>query len=126
MIDLRRIQGPPPLPQEQAAQKRADATLKGEFDRTLREAQGRVGDLRFSAHALERMAQRGIELTGEELERVQDAVETAAAKGSRSSLILLDERAFVVSVANRTVVTALEGERMKDQVVTDIDSAVIL
>jgi flagellar operon protein len=53
-------------------------------------------------------------------------VENAAQKGARSSLVLLDERAFLISVANRTVITAMDSEGMKEQMVTDIDSAVIL
>ncbi len=127
MIDLRRIQGPleglPVKPETGQAQK--GRHISGEFARLLEEAQGSQ-KLHFSAHALERMGQRGIELSQPELERLQGAVETAASKGSRSSLVLLDERAFVVSVANRTVITALEGEALRDQIVTQIDSAVIL
>ena len=53
------------------------------------------------------------------------AVDRAAAKGARESLVLVDDTAFVVSVRNRTVITAVDRARMRDQVFTNIDSAVI-
>jgi len=127
VIDLRRIQPVlDGLPVQPGAEKIKSRQRAGEFARELEKARTRPEELRFSAHALERMAQRGIELSQAELERIQGAVGTAASKGSRSSLVLLNERAFVISVANRTVITALEGDALKDQIVTQIDSAVIL
>ena len=59
------------------------------------------------------------------LARLNGGVARAAAKGSRDSLVLLDDTAFVVSVRNRTVVTAVDREHMREQVFTNIDSAVI-
>lgn len=126
MIDLRRIHDLPPLRQETATAGKVEPQEKGEFAQELEKARGRSGELRFSAHAIERMMERGITLSPLELEKVQNAVQTASDRGSRSSLVLLDERAFVISVANRTVITAMDGENMKDQMVTNIDSAVII
>jgi flagellar operon protein len=126
MIDLRRIQGPPEALPVQPGADKARGKPDGDFAKALEQAQNRSEPLHFSAHALQRMNQRGIELTPLDMEKLQGAVDTAAGKGSKSSLVLLDERAFVVSVANRTVITAMEGSDMKDQVVTQIDSAVIL
>ena len=80
--------------------------------------------LRFSAHALERIETRGMDLSSEELERIGNAVTSADRKGSRESLILLDHHAFVVSVTNRTIITAMGGEDMRSHVFTNIDSAV--
>lgn len=80
--------------------------------------------LRFSGHALERIQRRGIDLDAA-LGRLQDGVARAAAKGGRDSLVLVDETAFVVSVPNRTVITAVDRDHMKGQVFTNIDSAVI-
>jgi len=124
MIDLRRIQGPPPIQEAPAAAQQQKSQF--EFQEVLDKARSGLTDLKFSAHALSRMEERGIGLSQIELDRLEDAVQTASEKGSKSSLLLLDERAFVVSVANRTVITAMDSEAMKDQMVTDIDSAVIL
>lgn len=81
--------------------------------------------LRFSKHALERVQRRGIALDGSTLSRLQDGVGRAAGKGSRDSLVMVDGTAFVVSVANRTVLTAVSPEHMREHVFTNIDSAVL-
>lgn len=79
----------------------------------------------FSGHALQRIERRGIPVDQSTLQRLEAGVDRAAAKGSRDSLVLVDETAFVVSVRNRAVITAVDREHMKDQVFTNIDSAVI-
>lgn len=81
--------------------------------------------VKFSAHAGERLRRAGVHVDAEFEARLQAAVDKAAAKGARSSLVLLDDMALVVSVQNRTVITAVESSRMKDNVFTNIDSAVI-
>jgi flagellar operon protein len=81
--------------------------------------------LLFSKHALARVQRRGIELDSTTLGRLSQGVQRAASKGSRDSLVLVDGTAFVVSVSNRTVITAVGSEHMKDNVFTNIDSAVI-
>jgi flagellar operon protein len=84
-----------------------------------------AGGLSFSKHALARVERRGIELDQGTLGRLSQGVQRAASKGSRDSLVLVDGTAFVVSVSNRTVITAVGSEHMKDNVFTNIDSAVI-
>ena len=79
----------------------------------------------FSKHAMQRIERRGLQLDEQRLERLEAAVERAEAKGSRDSLILLDERELVVSVRNRTVVTAMDEANRKEHVFTNIDSVVI-
>lgn len=86
---------------------------------------GTTRDLKFSSHALERIERRGIDLDGQALARLQGGVSRAAAKGSRESLVMVDDTAYIVSVRNRTVVTAVGREQMQEQVFTNIDSAVI-
>jgi flagellar operon protein len=84
-----------------------------------------TGAVRFSKHALERVQRRGIALDQTTLGRLQSGVGRIAAKGARDSLVLVDGTAFVVSVANRTVITAVGSEQMREHVFTNIDSAVI-
>ena len=81
--------------------------------------------LKFSGHALQRIQHRNINLDETTMARLDGGVQRAAAKGSRDSLVLVDETAFVVSVPNRTVITAVDREHMREQVFTNIDSAVI-
>jgi flagellar operon protein len=95
------------------------------FADALAKAGDAAGNLSFSKHALARVQRRGIELGASTLGRLSQGVDRAASKGSRDSLVLVDGTAFVVSVSNRTVITAVGSEHMKDNVFTNIDSAVI-
>lgn len=81
--------------------------------------------LKFSAHAQKRMAASGIQLSENDMARLTEAVDKVEAKGGRESLILMGDLAFVVSVKNRTVITAINHERLRENVFTNIDSAVI-
>jgi flagellar operon protein len=94
------------------------------FAEALQQAGG-AQPLQFSKHALDRVQRRGIELDGQTLQRLSEGVSRAAGKGSRDSLVLVDGTAFVVSVSNHTVITAVGSEHMKQNVFTNIDSAVI-
>ncbi len=80
---------------------------------------------RFSRHALDRLGQRGIDLDGPTVARLTDGISRASAKGSRDSVVFVDSTAFVVSVRNNTVITAVDSGHMREQVFTNIDSAVI-
>jgi flagellar operon protein len=108
-----------------AARKAAGAASGPSFADTLAQAGDAAGGLSFSKHALARVERRGIELDQGTLGRLSQGVQRAASKGSRDSLVLVDGTAFVVSVSNRTVITAVGSEHMKDNVFTNIDSAVI-
>jgi flagellar operon protein len=89
---------------------------------------GQVGaplSIKFSAHAAARLQQRGISLDESQLARLEQAFDKASAKGARDALVLLDDTAMVASIKNRTVITALSREQARDNVFTNIDSAVI-
>jgi flagellar operon protein len=79
----------------------------------------------FSRHALERVNRRGIQLDQSTLQRLAGGVSRAATQGSKAAVVFVDNTAFVVSVPNNTVVTAVGSEHMREHVFTNIDSAVI-
>jgi len=108
--------------QQLPAQHQPKSLGKTEFQRILQEKSGRI---EFSAHATKRMDQRDMKLSEQDLGRLKDAVDRASGKGAKESLVLLNGMAFVVSVSNRTVITAIDMDSMKENVVTNIDSAVI-
>jgi flagellar operon protein len=81
--------------------------------------------IKWSAHAAARLRQRGIELSDNQHLRLETAIDKAAAKGAKDSLVLLDDNALVVSVQNRTVITALGLSQARENVFTNIDSAVL-
>jgi flagellar operon protein len=79
----------------------------------------------FSRHALERVNRRGLQLDQPTVQRLAGGISRAASKGSRAAVVFVDNTAFVVSVPNNTVVTAVGSEHMREHVFTNIDSAVI-
>jgi len=95
------------------------------FSEVLKSRLEKEAGVTFSAHTMERLRERGISLGADELSRLSEAVSRAEEKGASDSLILMDDKAFIVSVRNRTVVTAMTGESMKEHVFTNIDSTVI-
>jgi flagellar operon protein len=82
--------------------------------------------LKFSNHAVERMQTRGIRFSPEDMTRLNDAVNRAAAKGSKDSLILMKDSALIVSVKNKTVVTVMDKNALKENVFTNIDSTIVM
>ncbi len=85
----------------------------------------------FSGHAQTRLASRQITLTPQDLGKLSSALTRAAAKGSRSSLVLMDSDqggrvGLVCSVPNRTVITAVDAQQLKDNIFTNIDSAMLV
>jgi len=86
----------------------------------------RTSEVHFSRHARERLFSRGIDVSNTRLDHLSQAIDRAAAKGSRDTLILDDKAAYVVSVTNRTVITAFDRDNLKEGVFTSIDSAVII
>lgn len=106
----------------QSASSRQVADSGAGFGQALEQA---GSGLSFSRHATKRLEQRGLQLDEARLDRLEQAVGRAAEKGSRDSLILLDELALVVSVQHRTVVTAMDETTSKEHVFTNIDSVVI-
>ena len=82
-------------------------------------------ELKFSKHAANRLQDRNIVLTDEQMERLNMGKIEAGEKGIKDSLILIDQLAFIVNVPNNTVVTAMDQTENKSNVFTNIDGAVI-
>ena len=82
-------------------------------------------NIKFSNHAIERMQSRGISYSPEDMDKLSQAVQKAAAKGSKDTLILMDQSALIVSVKNNTVVTVMDKNALKENVFTNIDSTIV-
>ena len=96
--------------------------FKGTFSAEL----AKTREINFSKHARERLFSRGVELSNEKLTQLADAFDKAADKGSKNTLILDKDAAYVASIPNRTVITAFSRDNLREGVFTSIDSAVIL
>ena len=92
------------------------------FGEVLRQ---RAVGVQFSNHAVQRLQRRGIEVEPGTLQRLDEGVDRAARKGARDAVVFVEGTAFVVSVRNKTVITAVDRDHMRDHVFTNIDSAVI-
>ena len=82
--------------------------------------------LKFSKHASNRLADRNIELTVDQMERLAEGAQKAGVKGIRDSLVMVDNLAFIVNVPSSTVVTAMEQSEAQENIYTNIDGAVII
>ena len=124
-----RVNGPAPAPlpapPRDAARPPNDASFAEVLER-LRQPESAPAGLTVSAHAAERLAERGISLNESEQARMTEALRLLESKGAREALLLRADAAFVVSVENRTVVTAMSQTDLRDRAFTGIDSAFVL
>ncbi len=95
-----------------------DTILKQKFDDAKTEG------LKFSKHAMQRLADRNIDLSNEQLDRLDKGVKLSVEKGIRESLVLMDDYAFIINTSRYTVITAMEQGNEGDNVFTNIDGAV--
>ncbi len=115
---------------------RQEQQVKGEFDKVFDKVMSRPGSspdlsqiktpLKFSAHASQRINERKIALDPATLLKVNNAIDKAEAKGLEDTLILTGDAALIVSVKNRTVITAIDRDSLSGNVFTNIDGAVIV
>ena len=82
-------------------------------------------EVKFSKHATSRLETRNINLTDDQKLKLNDAINKANDKNVKDSLVLVDDIAFVVNVKDKTVVTVMNKDEMKENVFSNIDGAVI-
>ncbi|HEX8753136.1 MAG TPA: TIGR02530 family flagellar biosynthesis protein [Solirubrobacterales bacterium] len=117
---------PPTAPPAAAPPAPSGATQAGGVGPSFAEAlQQSTGGVQFSKHALERLQRRNIGANTATIRRLERGVDMAARKNARDAVVMVDNTAFVVSVKNRTVITAIDAAQMRDHVFTNIDSAVV-
>jgi len=100
------------------------AKIKNNADNFSNIFQEELEKVKFSNHALKRLETRQIKLSNNEVNKIQEAVEKAEQKGSKDSLVMMNNTAFIVNVPNRTVVTALPVGESNENIFTNIDSVV--
>lgn len=121
-LKLRQIQVNP----VQVKPKAAESKKRTTFGQMLQEKMEQTQSLQFSKHSKERMEQRGIEMTPELLQQMNTAASQAKSKGAKDVVMIGSQAAFIVSIPNNTVITAMNGNEMKNNIFTKIDSAVLL
>jgi flagellar operon protein len=109
----------------QAPVKKSDQVQgDGAFATLLEQKIQETGAVKFSRHAEQRLKDRNIQLDDRQLERLTEAVDKASSKGVRDTLVMMDDVAMVVNVKNRTVITAVTKDELRENVFTNIDGAV--
>jgi len=83
-------------------------------------------DIVLSSHAQERIKQDGININNKEMEKIGQALKKLDEKGAKESLLISRDYAMIASVHNKTIITAMSGERLKENVWTNIDSAMLI
>lgn len=100
--------------------------VNGSFADVLNNKVQRQNEIKLSAHAQKRLAERNIVLGTTEMAKISQAVQQAAAKGAKDSLLIYGDLALIANVKNNTVVTAIDGQNLQQHVFTNIDSAVFV
>jgi flagellar operon protein len=96
-----------------------------EFNRILQDIQVNK-ELKLSAHAEDRLRQRNITLSDSDLVNLNSAVNKIRNKGGSEALIVYNNIAFITSIKNNTIITAVDSDSLKENIFTNIDSAMIL
>ena len=129
MADSRIFLGAQPLfaignkPNNAGIHSQADLPDAPSFADVLHKATGEVS---FSKHAKQRLQDRRINFSSQDISKLNGAVARMAEKGAKESLIYMNDVALVVSVKNKTVITAMDSTSAKENIFTNIDSAAIL
>lgn len=115
-------------PDQGPARRPEGAPPRTEFAEQLRRAReaSQPAGFTLSAHAKQRIEQRGISLNLAEQQSLTEALFQLESKGARDALLLRSDAAFIVNVPSRTVVTAVDTGELKERVFTQIDSAVMI
>ena len=71
------------------------------------------------------MQSRGMEMTPGLLSYLYQAVQRARYKGSKDAVLIGDKCAFIVNIPNNTIITMMTEREMKENIFTNIDSAVL-
>ena len=107
-----------------AEKLREKAVQASDFERTAQMI--KPATLQFSKHAEQRMEQRGVQLSEDNLADLSRAVEKARQKGSKDTVVIGQHGAFIVNVQNNVVITTITEQEMKQNIFTNIDSAVFI
>lgn len=83
--------------------------------------------LKISKHASERLKFQNINLDEVTLSKLEEAVKKAEQKGLKNDVLILDgDRAYIVNIKNRVVVTVKDVSSLKDNIFTNIDGVLMI
>ena len=77
-----------------------------------------------SKHAAQRLNE--INFTKDDMNKIEKGFQIAKEKNSKNTVMIYKDIALIASVENKTLITAVEKERAKENIFTNVDSVVIL
>lgn len=119
------VTGAPQTGQHLAGQNQQAVTTGAPFLSVLKQQLEAGSNTAFSKHAVSRVAERQIDVSTQNLERLNQGMQLAQQKGLRDALILIDEDAYIVNASAGKVIT-VDGQATKGSVFTNIDGTVIV
>jgi flagellar operon protein len=126
MSEVNKITLRPIQPNDSAAAKVKQGQQKPFASVLMEQLNSSVSGIKFSKHAAQRLEERNITLTMDDLRKIEDTVARASQKGLKESLFVMQGVSMVVNIENKTVVTAMTNSDTKDGFVTNIDSVALL
>jgi len=94
------------------------------FKQVLDSVKNKDQGFTVSKHAALRLNE--IKFTKEDMKKIEKGFEIARDKNSKNTVMLYKDVALIASIENKTLITAVEKERAKDNIFTNVDSVVIL
>ncbi|ADQ06332.1 flagellar operon protein [Caldicellulosiruptor hydrothermalis 108] len=83
--------------------------------------------LKISKHASERLKFQNINLDEATLGKLEEALKKAEQKGLKNDVLVLDgDRAYIVNIKNKVIVTVKDMSSLKDNIFTNIDGVLMI
>lgn len=105
-------------------QNKTNSNDKTSFQGVLDSIKNKNQGFTISKHAAKRLDE--INFTEEDMKQIEKGFKMAKDKNSKNTVMLYKDVAIIASVENKTLITAVDKERAKDNIFTNIDSVVIL
>lgn len=80
----------------------------------------------LSKHAYNRIKTRNIEFSESQFKQLSKAMEQAKQKGIKDALIMFDNKMIIANVKNNTIVTIANKSDLNEDIITNIDGAILL
>jgi len=114
--------------EENILNKDKSSFIKGEspFNKILDKQIKKSECFTISSHAEQRLTSRNINLDEDDMKKINEGINMADSKGAKQSLILYKDMALITSIKNRTVITAIDKNQTSGNIITNIDSVVMI
>lgn len=101
-------------------------SVHNQFNSILQQELNEAQRVQFSKHAIHRIQERRIPMTDNVLQDLNSAILKAKKKGAKDVAVIGENGVFIVNVPHNIVVTIMSKAEMKENIFTNIDSAVLI